>query len=311
MLASHLQTHPLHSTANFYQTAATNSACSQPTATIASNADATALASCTTFDGTILVPSTAAGILQIDGPQQVTGDFIVSNATQLTSLSSSSITSIGGIFHLDELTVLSTLSFTDLTEVGSIEFSGLPVLQELTFPSFIKKATNVLITNTFLSTLEGINLDTAASMDINNNNRLTTFSTQVANITGRLNIEANGKNLAVEFPNLSTGGNITFRNISSVSIPSLTTVNGSLGFYGCNLDTINAPNLTTLGSKSVQNTGSLAFVANGALTNLTMPLLSYVGGAFQIANNTKLMDIDFPSLDTIGGAIDFAGNFST
>jgi hypothetical protein len=235
----------------------------------------------------------------------------VSNATGLTSLSSATINAITGIFQLDELTVLSTLSFTQLSAVGSISWSALPVLQQLTFPSFIKQAQDVLITNTFLSSLEGINLETVRNLNINNNNRLTEFSTQVANITGLLNIEANGRSLDVEFPNLETAANMTFRNVSSVSIPSLATVNGSLGFYGNYLESIYAPNLTTLGSTTEQNTGSLAFVANGDLTNISFPQLSFVSGAFQIANNTDLNNITFPALKTVRGAIDFAGNFST
>jgi len=235
----------------------------------------------------------------------------VTNATQLTSLSSATVNSISGIFHLDQLTVLSTLSFTQLSGVGSIEWSALPVLQQLTFPSFIKKATDVLITNTFLSSLEGLNLDTVRKLDINNNKFLTQFSTQVANITGLLNIEANSQDLVVEFPNLETAANMTFRNVSSVSIPSLATVNGSLGFYGNYLQNLSAPNLTTLGSTTEQNTGSLAFVGNGDLTNISFPQLSFVSGAFQIANNTDLFNISFPALKTVRGAIDFAGNFST
>ena len=250
-------------------------------------------------------------MISIDGPQQIGGDFIVDNATTLTSLSSSSIASISGIFHLDSLTVLSTLSFTDLTEVGSIEWSALPVLQQLTFPSFIKKAKDVLITNTFLSSLDGINLDTVETLNINNNGRLTSFSTQVANITGLLNIEANGKSLDVEFPNLETAANMTFRNCSSISIPSLKTVNGSLGFYGNYITSLAAPNLTTLGSTTEANTGSFALVANGMLTNISFPQLSSIAGAFQIANNTGLYNISFPDVSQVGGAIDFAGNFST
>ncbi|TVY50006.1 Protein ecm33 [Lachnellula occidentalis] len=291
--------------------AAQSTGCSQATATINSQADATALASCTTFAGTILLPSTAAGVISIDGPQQVGGDFIVDNATALTSLSSSSISEITGIFHLDSLTVLSTLSFSELTSVGSIEWSALPVLQQLTFPSFIKKAKDVLITNTFLSSLEGINLDSVETLNINNNGRLTSFSTQVANITGLLNIEANGKSLAVEFPNLETAANMTFRNCSSISIPSLKTVNGSLGFYGNYIESLAAPNLTTLGSTTETNTGSFALVANGMLSNISFPQLSSIAGAFQIANNTKLYNISFPEVSQVGGAIDFAGNFST
>jgi len=104
---------------------------------------------------------------------------------------------------------------------------------------------------------------------------------------------------------------MTFRNVSTLSIPSLATVNGSLGFYGNYFDSLAAPNLTTIGSKNQQNTGSLAIVANGDLTNVSMPLLQTVQGAYQIANNSALQNISFPLLSQIGGALDFSGNFTT
>jgi len=284
---------------------AASAICTQATATINSAADATALASCSTISGAVLVGTDASGTIDISGPEQITGDFIVENAGQLTTLSSSSIASIGGQFLLNNLTILSTLSMSDLTSVGSISWTALPALPQLTFTAVVKEAASVLITNTFLSTLDGINLDTVATLDINNNNRLKTFSTQVANITDGLNIDSNGQNLEVSFPNLIWAANMTLRNISSVSMPSLATVNGSLGFYGNYFTSVSAPNLTSIGS------GSLAIVANADLANISMPLLKTIGGGDLIANNSALDAISFPALTTVGGAIDFSGNFTT
>jgi len=288
----------------------TPSVCSQSTATINSQADATALASCSTVAGSILVSSAASGIISIDGPQQVTGSLICENAGGLTSLGSTTIGSIGQAFTLQNLTLLSTLSMTALESVQTINWVALPALSALTFPSTVSKATSVTISNTFLSTLDGINLGTVSVLEIDNNNRLKTFSTQVANITSSVNINANGNNLDVSFPNLIWAANMTLRNVSSITIPSLAVVNGSLGFYGNYMTSVIAPNLTSVGSTATGQ-GSLAFVANGKLANISMPLLATVGGANQVANNTALEGIAFPALSIVGGAIDFSGNFST
>jgi len=153
-------------------------------------------------------------------------------------------------------------------------------------------------------------LMTVSVLEIDNNNRLKTFSTQVANITSSVNINANGDSLDVSFPNLIWAANMTMRNVSSISIPSLAVVNGSLGFYGNYMTDVAAPNLTAVGS-SATGQGSLAFVANGKLANISMPLLQTVGGADQVANNSALTGISFPALTYVGGAIDFSGNFST
>ena len=286
------------------------SICSQATATINSQADASQYASCSTISGDVLVGPGASGQISIDGPQQIKGRFICQNAGGLTSLGSTTIGTITKDFTLNNLTVLSTLAMSSLSQVGSISWTALPALSQLTFTETVKKATKVLITNTFLSTLDGINLDTVGTLDINNNNRLTTFSTQVSNITQLLNIDSNGKNLDVSFPNLIWAANMSFRTVASVSIPSLATVNGSLGFYGNFMKSISAPNLTTVGDFATGE-GSLAFVANSLLTNISMPLLKTVGGANQIANNTDLTAISFPALTSVGGAIDFSGNFTT
>jgi hypothetical protein len=208
------------------------------------------------------------------------------------------------------LTLLSTLSMTQLEQVGTISWSALPALSQLTFPSFISKAQSVTITNTFLSTLDGINLDTVGLLDINNNNRLRTFSTQIANITQGVNIASNGRSLDISFPNLIWANNMTFRNVSSVSIPSLATVNGSLIFDENYFTGIAAPNLTAVGDVAT-GSGSLAFVANPQLTNITIPHLTAIGGGVQVANNSALQTISFPVLKTVGGAVDLSGNFTT
>jgi len=161
-----------------------------------------------------------------------------------------------------------------------------------------------LITDTQLNSLDGINLQTVQSMDINNNPYLTLISTQVANVTQALTIDANAQDLKVEFPNLIFAYNMTLRNISSISIPSLASVNTTLGFYGDYMTSVMAPNLTTVG-------GDLALIANAELTNISFPALTTVGGGVTIANNSALMTIDgFSSLKTTG-AINMSGNFST
>lgn len=284
------------------------------TITVNSQADATSVAACSSgIAGSVLVGPDASGVLSLDGPPSISGSLIVNSAGQLTSLSSTSIESIAtskGSFTLFNLTLLSTLQFDKLTKVGTISWTALPALSALTFTSVISQAVSVTITNTFLSTLNGINLMTVGLLDINNNNRLVSFSTQVANITQGVNIASNGRNLNVSFPNLIWANNMTFRNVSDVSIPSLATVNGSLIFDDNFFTGLSAPNLTSVGNLATKS-GALAFVANPQLTNITIPGLTGIGGGVQIANNSALQTISFPDLKNVGGAVDLSGNFTT
>jgi hypothetical protein len=295
---------PALAVAGFAAAQSTKCTDSKTTFTLSSPADATSLASsCSTISGNIAVASSVSGPMDLSSIQKIKGDLSCVGAVNLTSLTADSLTSIGGDFTLTSLIIMSNLAFPKLTSVGAIKWTTLNALQQLTFTAGLDTADTVVIGDTQLNSLNGINLETVESLNINNNNYLQLISTQISSITGSLNIDSNGNSLVVEFPNLENAFNMTIRNISSISIPSLKTVNSTLGFYGDLLESISAPNLTTV-------SGDLAVVANPSLTNISMPLLKTVGGGFQVANNTKLLKIDsFPKLESTG-AINFSGNFT-
>lgn len=284
--------------------------CSQPTATINSNADASQYSSCSSISGDVVIGSTASGDIQLNGPETIGGDLTILNATALTSFSSSSIAQIKGTFHAEDLTLLSTLSMSVLTAVKTIEFISLPNLGSLTFSSVVTEANSVTVSNTFLSSLVGLNVTTVQTLQIDNNPHLVEFTSQAGNISSAAVFDANGAGLVVSFPSLTWAANLTFRDVGSVALPSLQVINGSLGFYENTLSSISCPNLTSVGDFAT-GVGSLAFVDNTQLTNISMNALKSVGGADQIANNTILDGISFPALVDVGGAIDFSGNFTT
>ncbi len=246
--------------------------------------------------------------LAVDGSlTQVTGNITALNVTNLASLSFGSLRSVGGI-DLEDLTVLSTLSAPSLTSVDTMTLQALPALFQLSFGNTgVTQAISILITNTALTSLQGIDkLQKVKIFNVNNNGGLTNISLQVTNITGSLDIEANDgyvAGLSTSFPMLETANNMTFRNCSSISLPALKSVAQDMGFYGNAITELSAPNLTT--------TRSLIFVDNTELTNISIPQLTSVNGSYQIANNTQLLTIDgFPKLSVIMGALDFNGNYS-
>jgi len=285
------------------------------TLTITASADASGLASCTTYSGSVAIP-TGLSVptdqnghqdLSIDGVQVITGNLTVTNAIMLASLSFGDLQSIGG-FELGGLTVLSELSMPQLSKVDQLNFTALPALQQLSFGGTgISQASSILITNTGLSSLQGINnLQQVDFFNVNNNPSLQNISLQVTSIKNSLDIEANDgyvTGLQTSFPLLETAQNMTFRNCSSVSLPSLANVSEDLGFYGNTMQTFAAPNLTTC--------GGLIFVDNTDLTNISLPALTSINASYQIANNTQLKIINgFQKLSIIGGALDFNGNFT-
>ncbi|KAI4134470.1 MAG: hypothetical protein LQ341_006020, partial [Variospora aurantia] len=287
----------------------------QGTLTIASTADASALASCTTYSGSVAIETGLAYDRDQNGHQRVVvetvrtiaGNLTVTGAIDLSSLTFSSLRSIGG-FELGGLTVLSELSMPQLTEVRELNFTALPALQTLDFGGTgLTQASSILITNTGLSTLMGINnLEQVDTFNVNNNQALQNISLQVTSITNSLDIDANDgyqTGLVTRFPMLETATNMTFRNCSSIMLPSLANVTQDLGFYGNTFEMFDAPNLTSA--------GGLIFVDNTLLTNISLPKLTSINATYQIANNTMLKQVNgFTQLSIVKGALDFSGNFS-
>ncbi|KAI2473237.1 hypothetical protein F4781DRAFT_427650 [Annulohypoxylon bovei var. microspora] len=281
--------------------------CSDATATIKSAADATQVASCDSIKGSVLIDTTAGPDIDLSGNlESIGGDLTAENNGLLNSLKSSSLTTIGGAFALKNVTKLSTLSFPALGEVGSIDWATLNALPEPTFGNpGITKAKSVTIADTFIENIDGINVESLTDMNINNNRRLTKFSTSIKSLSNTLYVQANGLNLSMEMPNLEWIANMTIANVTSFSVPSLHTVNGSMRFDSNYFTTFTAANLTQI------QTGDLSFVSNPEITNISIPNLETIGGGFTIANNTALEKLDgFGSVNEIGGAVKVRGSFT-
>ncbi|OQD77114.1 hypothetical protein PENDEC_c003G04846 [Penicillium decumbens] len=272
--------------------------------TIETQSDADALTSCSTLSGDVKIDSSFGGDLTINGVQKITGSITANNATQLTGIIAPEVASVGNGFSLKECTRLTQLNFAELTSVGEINWEALPALQSLNFESGVTEAGDVLITNTGLQNLNGISLKTVGKFQITDNTNMKQINiNNLQNATDLVNFAGNWNKLEIDLPNLGTAYNMTFRNISSVSMPSLEKLKGQLGFWGTEFETFSAPNLTT--------TADLTFNDNSKLTNISIPALEKVNGGFVVGRNDKLSDIDLPKLATVTGAIDFSGTFDT
>jgi len=279
--------------------------CDGPSITITTTEDASQISSCETYDGDVIIASEASGQISLSGVQAISGDLRCTNASQLTAISADRLTQIGGIFDLEELQIMSSLQMGSLIGVNQIKWIALPALQSLNFGAGVNKANQVYISNTGLTDLRGIELELVQAMDINNNQYLKTINVNaLTNVTQGLSFSANGMNLEIEFPNLQNAANLTFRNVTSISMPSLSEVPGSMGFYSNGFESFSAPNLTSTGN-------TIAFVDSSKLSNLSFPMLETVGGGLLLANNSELMSLagSFDAVKTIDGDINFYGSF--
>ncbi|KAJ5570898.1 hypothetical protein N7535_004558 [Penicillium sp. DV-2018c] len=270
---------------------------------IKTQSDADGINTCSTIKGDITIDKSFSGDLQLNGIKKITGALQCSGGANVSSITASSLSSIGKGFDLEGLTTLTLLEFAELDSVGSINWEALPKLQSLNFAKGVTQAGDVSIANTGLTDLNGISLKTVGTFSIQNNRDLKTIDiNNLQNASNIISFSGNFDTLEINLPNLGTGTNMTFQNISSVSVPSLEKLTGQLGFWGTKFETFSAPNLT--------QTGDLIFKDNSKLSNISMPVLKTVSGGFTIARDDELSTISLPRLERVNGAIDFSGTFN-
>ncbi|KAH6609519.1 hypothetical protein Trco_002865 [Trichoderma cornu-damae] len=261
---------------------------------------------CDVVDADITVDASVAGDLSIEGPKQLKGDLIITNATQLISISSSTINAIGGNFELDSLELLSSVNMQSLKTLNKLNLVKLPQLSNLIFGTTgVTKASSIQVTDTFLSDLSGLNLNSVDTLTITDNNKLTSFNSDLANITTLLSVTSNGNNMEINMTKLQTAAEIQLSNVKSFRAPSLKTITQSLKFdNNPELVTFTAQNLTTIAN-------SVTFINNNKLTNVSFPLLTSVGD-LTIQNNTALGAVEgFPKLQSVSGGVILRGNFDS
>jgi len=274
------------------------------TLTVQNAGDATAIASCSTYSGSIAIATGTTDDIVLSGVKKITGNLFASDNKAMKRISASDLETLDGELHLDGLTALRAVDMPKLKTIDSIKWNALPNLQTLGFTAEVEQAKKVDIQNTGLRSLKGINIQKVDTVFIANNGYIDTIAMQLGNVSTSLTLADNNKDVKVQLPNLIWASNLTFRFCGSVEVPSLKTLNGSLGLYNNGFKSFSAPNLTSVGQ-------ALAFVANDQLSNLTFPLLKKIQGNLQIANNSALQTIDgFPNLESISGAFDLSGNMS-
>ncbi|KAK4032480.1 hypothetical protein C8A01DRAFT_20451 [Parachaetomium inaequale] len=284
--------------------AAQSATCTVSTTTIKSQAEATKLASCKTVKGTVVLGSESGATVDISGPKEITGDLIVENNGMLQSFQSSSLETIGGKFGLNNVTLLGSLQFPKLTSANAVEWVSLTRLDNLALGP-LSKADDIRISDTFLESLDAFALTSVGKFKIDNNGRLTKYSSQLTSLSGELIIQANGLDLEVDMPKLAWIANMAIANVTKFTVPALKVVNGSARFDSNLFETFSAPNLTNT------ETGDISFVGNGFLKNMTFPRLTEIAGGLLIANNTGLDRVTFfPKLSKVSGAVKLRGNFS-
>ncbi|OWB49326.1 hypothetical protein B5S27_g866 [[Candida] boidinii] len=272
------------------------------TFTATAQADLDELASCQAIRGDISI-SGELGSASIANVKVIYGDLSITNATDLSAFYADSLSAITGALSMNGLTILSTLSFGSLTSVGSINWTALPALTQTGFTKGITDCLNIVISDTGLESLQGLDATNVEIFNINNNKYISTIDSGLQTVSNGLIISYNAEEVEVTLDNLIWANNITFSDVSSISMSNLTNVNSSLGFIENQVESLDFPTLTNVGE-------SFSIVDNDELTETNFKNLEKVGGGFVIANNSKLASVEnFDKLTSIGGGVILTGEF--
>lgn len=287
-----------------------DNACSFATTTVSDFSDATAITACSTLTGDVVIATNTGrdgekADFVMNGPSEIKGSLIAKDANDLLSISSNTLQTITGSLMLENTQILTELNLTGLQSVDTVELSGLPNMQFFSLLQTLEQVDTISIQNALISELEGFSMQSVNTLILANNPYLNSVNLQPYNVTGSLSVEANGADLDLSMPNVEIAQNLTFRNVSSLNIPRLTTVHGELGLYSNSISSLD-------GMPSVQSIdGGLVIYGNDALQNMSLTLLQSIGGGLRVVNNSALTTIDnLYGLTTITGDVEVSGEFS-
>lgn len=298
-------TNPIYtdSTASATSSYSIASGCSLSSATATAQADLDKYSGCEALKGDLTITGDL-GSAALNNVKAIYGSLTINNATQLSSFSAPGLETVEDELSLTQLTILSTLALPLLTTVGTVNLVTLPALSSIQLNTGITSLKSLVISDTSLETLDGFDITTLDTFNVNNNKELNSIDSALKTVNVALEVSFNSEDVEVSFDDLEWANNMTFRDISSISLSKLEAVNASLGFINNSISSIEIPTLTKLG-------GSLSIVSNDNLEEVDLSNLTSIGGGFVISNNSELGSIEgFDSLQTVAGAIIFVGNFT-
>jgi hypothetical protein len=277
--------------------------CSQGNYQITSAAELDQLQQCDDIVGSVLIHDYQGATLDTGDIKTISGDLVISSASSLVRINTPKLTVVGGRFILNELTSLTSVHAPHLNTVSTIEWKVLPILSTVSFDSGIKSVKSIIISDTSLIAFSGFDSEVLDTLNINNNRFLESITTSLKGIDEKLSISANARNIAVSFPKLQYANNITIRDVSSLDVSNIVSVNKSLELINNNFQALKFPKLKSVG-------GTLSLIENWKLKDAEFPQVEDISGGLMIINNTYLSKLNFfPKLTSIGGAIKFIGDF--
>jgi hypothetical protein len=285
-------------------TPSVSSHCSFSKFTATVTQDIQKVVACTDVVGDIHISGPDLGAIDLTGVQAIYGDLSIDNAIKAVTINAPDLELVAGEFEITNATILSTLNLAKLTTVGTLQFTTLPALGQIGLTSGLTSAESVIISDTSITSLEGINVFKLKVFNINNNGEIDVIHSGLQKVTSGLTITDNNPSVNVTLDKLASTNDLTLGKIGSLSAANLTTVNGSLSVIDTSVEDLEFKKLTSIGK-------SLTIDTNDDLDSIDFPKLTSVGGALEIGQNDDLENFGgFPELETVGGTVNMTGSFN-
>lgn len=269
---------------------------------ISSPEEATKIATCTTYSGHILIETPAPSIA-LDGIENLIGNLSVSDNHNTSDLSSSSLLTISGELLLFGAYALATISFPKLHSIGTLSLDDTPSLQKFEFDAGVNVSNLSIWSYNSIHELKlNINYADRVSLSAIGNK---TFTLPLRTV-GDLDVRWQSDNMLMEFPDLTWANDIDCIHCANISMPALTTVNGTYSYY----QSFNLPSNSTLELPSLNAVnGELRILSNDNISEVSFPKLFTVGN-LTIMENARLTSLNLGLLSTVDGFVNLTGDFS-
>ncbi|CAK9438657.1 uncharacterized protein LODBEIA_P28810 [Lodderomyces beijingensis] len=283
-------------------TPSVDSGCSFSSFTATAAGQLQSVAACETAVGDVVVYGDSFRSIELTGLKQLYGNLAIRNASQATVVNAPTLQLVSGQLEVSGGTILSNLNLAQLTTVGSLEFNALPALEHTGLTAGLTSADSIVISDTGLSQLTGINVYKLKVFNVNNNKDIDTIDSGLQEVTDTLDISYNAEKVDVILNQLKSANNIILQQINSFQAPNLTSTNGSIAISKSSIEKIELP--------KVESAGSVVINQNDDLEEIDFSKLTSLSGALQISDNDNLKSLDgFNSLKTVGGTININGSF--
>lgn len=292
--------------------------CDSSSITITTPQQLLELSNCTELIGDVIFNNINSVELNLYNVTAIRGMFQIHLANNTQRFSAQNLTTVGNLFmiqgSIEGGSNMKEISMPKFNSTAGIDFTGMPKLQELEFPSRVNStypAIRVTIMNTGLKSIDGLGIDFTQVQQVyfGGNPNLKSIKLGLKIISTNLDIDGAGGKPNVSFSDLEYLNTANIHDVGSLDFGSLTSMGGALGVYdSSDLQTLEMPLLKQIGTKTLS---VLAIANNSGLTNVLFPELEVITGGMTAENNKNWKRLTgFPKLMRVTDDIDMKGAYT-